>query len=127
MPITDTPGAWSPPIFAGATFTRTLAVTSGTAVVDLSGYDARMYLRQDYTSGTAVLSLGTASGITLGGTAGTIGLTITAVQTAALGSALGCYTTGQPAQVVYDLEMQTGSDVTQLLRGVLTVYPEATR
>lgn len=127
MPITDTPGSWSPSIYAGATFTRTLAVTSGTAVVDLTGYDARLMARTDYTAGSAVITMGTATGITLGGTAGTIGLTLAGTATAALGSALSLYTTGGAAQLVYDLELESGGDVTQLLRGVLTVYPEATR
>jgi hypothetical protein len=128
MPITDTPGAWSPSIYAGATWTRTLAVTSGTAVIDLTGYDARLKARTSYTAGSAAISLGTADGITLGGTAGTIGLTLAGTTTAALGSALDLYTTGQAAQLVYDLELESaGGDVTQLLRGVLTVWPEATR
>lgn len=128
MPITDSPGSWSPPVYAGATFTRTLTVTSGTAVVDLTGYDARLQARTAYTAGSAVLTLGTASGLTMGGTAGTIGITIAATATAALGSALDVYTTGNAAQLVYDLELQSGGgDVTQLLRGVMTVWPEATR
>jgi hypothetical protein len=118
-PIVDNPGTYNFSIYAGATFARTL--TLGTAI-DLSAYDGRMMLRESYTAGSAVLSLGTASGITLG-TAGTIEIDITDAQTTALGSAAGNATT----QYVYDLELDDGTDVTRLLQGVATIFPEATR
>lgn len=128
MPISDSPGSWSPNVYAGATFTRSLAVTAGTVAVDLTGYDARLMARESYTAGSAVLTLGTAdASIVMGGTAGTIALTVSAATTAALGSALGCYDTGASVQLVYDLELEESAIVTRLLQGVLTVYPEATR
>ena len=125
MPIADTPGAYNPTIYAGATWDVTLGpITQGTAVVDLTGYDARLMARESYPGTAVALSMGTASGITLGGTAGTVRLVQTATQTAALGSAAGYET----AQYVYDLELQSaGGEVTRLLQGLLTVSPEATR
>lgn len=128
MPLANSPGAWSLDLYAGMTFT-TRATPSGTPW-DLTGYDARAQFRESYTAGSAVLTLGTAAGsavITLGGTAGYVQVDITAATTAALGSALGVYSTGQAASLVWDLELVNGADVTQFARGLVQVYPEATR
>lgn len=124
-PISSTPGTWNPSIYAGQDWEHILTVTVGTAVQDFTGYTARMMARTDYTASTATLSLTTGgSGITLGGTAGTITLGQTAAQTASLGSALA----NAQAQLVYDLEVvSSGTVVTRLLQGVITVYPEVTR
>ena len=43
-----------------------------------------MQVRETYDAGTAVVNITSGTGITLGGTAGTIGLALTATQTAAL-------------------------------------------
>jgi len=126
MPLADTPGTWNPTIWAGATWDVTLGpITNGTAVVDLTGYDARLMARESYPGTVVALSMGTADGsIVLGGTAGTIRLVQTATQTAALGSATGQVQT----QYVYDLELQSGGgEVTRLLQGIITVAPESTR
>ena len=126
MPLADTPGSWNPTIYAGATWDITLGpITVGTAVANLTGYDARLKARESYPGTAVALSMGTADGsIVLGGTAGTVRLVQTATQTAALGSAAGYVQT----QYVYDLELQSaGGEVTRLLQGLLTVQPEATR
>jgi len=125
MPLTDDPGSWSPTIYAGATFDRTLTVTIGSAVVNLTGYDVRMMARVSTAStATPAMSLGTANGMTLGGTAGTIRILQAATATAALGSAFA----NEVTPLVYDLELQDGSGVvTRLLQGVVTIMPEVTR
>lgn len=128
MPLANSPGSWSLDVYAGMTFSQR-ATPSGTPW-DLSGYDARAQFRTDYTAGTALLTLGTAAGsavISLGGTAGWVQVDMTAATTAALGSACGVYTSGQAASLVWDLELVSGSDVTQFARGLVTVWPEATR
>ena len=56
--------------------------------------------------------------ISLGGAAGTITLTISATDTAALSA---------PQNGVYDLELVSGSTVTRLVQGTFLVTPEATR
>ena len=124
-PISDTPGTWNPSIYAGQDWERILTVAIGGTAVNLTGYTARMMARSDYTASTATLSLTTGgSGITLGGTAGTITLGQTAAQTASLGSALA----NAQTQLVYDLELvSSGTVVTRLVQGVITVYPEVTR
>ena len=123
MPISSTPGTYNWTWYAGQTLDQTFTVTSGTAVVNLTGYTAAMNARTDYTAGTAAITLGTAD-ITLGGTAGTIRVQQTAAQTAALGSAAGYAS----VSYVYDLELtSSGGEVTRLLQGILTLAPEATR
>jgi hypothetical protein len=87
--------------------------------VNLSGYTARMQVRNTYDAGNAVLSLTTSNGgIALGGTAGTITITAAATATAALAA---------PYTGVYDLELVSGAVVTRLLEGIATVSPEVTK
>lgn len=102
----------------GASFDYSLTwQTNGTAV-NLTGYSARMQVRESYDSLTPVLSLTSGSGITLGGTAGSIILDAHATVTATIPS----------GQYVYDLELVTGGGyVTRLLEGNFTVDPEVTR
>lgn len=124
--IRSTPETWNAAVYAGQTFDWTWTVSSdaaGTAIVDLSGCTGTASCRESYTAGSAILTFGTAN-LTLGGTAGTLRFTQTAATTAALGSALG-YTTGQ---LVFDCEItEPGGDVSRVLQGIWTVYPEATR
>ena len=123
MPLAN-PGNWNITIYAGATFSER-ATPSGTPW-DLTGYDARAMIRQNYTAGSALLTLGTAAGsavISLGGTAGWVQVDIDAATTAALGSAAG----NEPAQYVWDLELVNGADVTRFCYGLVTISPEATR
>lgn len=105
----------------GATLRKRFVWRSGplAAPVDLTGYSARMQIRSSAASATVLASLTTAdASITLGGTAGTIDLHITAAQTAAF-----TWTTG-----VWDLELESPTgDVRRLLSGTAEVTPEVTR
>jgi hypothetical protein len=106
----------------GASFdyTFTWTVTNGTVVtpVDLSNYSARMQVRRTYDSTAVALSLVSGTGITLGGTAGTIILEANPTTTAAIPS----------GQYVYDLEMVSATgNVTRLVEGTFIVDPEVTR
>ena len=104
----------------GATLslTATWKDSSGTAV-NLTGYTARLQVRATYDSSSTILSLTSASGITLGGAAGTISITASATVTAALTA---------PWSGVYDLELVSGGgEVTRLLEGAVTVSPEVSR
>lgn len=102
----------------GASFDYNLTwLLNGTAV-NLTGYSARMQVRETYDAHTAVLSLVSGTGITLGGTSGSILLEASATTTAGVPS----------GQYVYDLELVTGGGyVTRLLEGNFTVDPEVTR
>lgn len=90
--------------------------------VDLTGFTARMHVRSDIDAIDPPLIIFTTENgrITLGGSAGTIQLDMTATDTAALS-----FTTG-----VYDLELvDTGGDgkVTRIIYGGVEVRPEVTR
>ena len=103
----------------GATFSRVLTwkQSNGTPV-NLTGYTARMQVRDHYASSSSVLTLTTENGgITLGGAAGTITLAATATATAALTA----------DTYVYDLELVDGATVTRLVQGQFTVNPEVTK
>jgi len=85
----------------------------------LTGYTADMQIRQTITSSTILYEASTGNGaIVMGGTAGTITLTIPAATTAAFTWNRG----------VYDLNLTSpGGVVTRLLQGYAIVSPEVTR
>lgn len=106
----------------GATFVRTVQwlQADGVTPVSLTGYTAAMQVRKNYAATTAVLSLSSpSSGLSIDAGTGTTTITITSGQTAALA----------PGGYVYDLELTltSGTVVTRLLEGPLTVTPEVTR
>ena len=85
---------------------------------NLTGYTARMQVRQYKESVTSLVTVTTENGgIALGGALGTVTVTISATATAAL-----------PAcDAVYDLELETGSTVIRLLEGKAIISREVTR
>lgn len=105
----------------GATWSQAVQWKTGSpaTAVNLSGYTARMQLRSSVSASTAALSLTTENGrIALTANTGTITLSVSATDTAAL--AAGRY--------VYDLELVSGGGlVTRLMEGVVTVSAEVTR
>lgn len=113
-------GIYNFTIEQGATFSQVWTYKdSAGAAINLTGYTARMKARQDIASTTAILDLTTEnSGISLGGSAGTITLSISATATAALSA---------PSNLVYDLELVNGSTVTRLVEGSIRITPEVTR
>lgn len=103
----------------GATFVRTFTWTNpDTTPVDLTGATAHLQIRTGVANivNTTLLDLTQGSGITLGGTAGTITITFTASQTASL----------TVAKAQYDLYVTIGSTVTRLLEGSVTIDPTVT-
>jgi len=92
--------------------------STGTAI-NLTGYTAALQIRDTYADSTTDLSLTSPSGgITITGATGTIAITATAVQTAAI--AAGSY--------VYDLEItSSGGIVTRLIQGKISLSPQVTR
>ena len=111
-------------IARGETYTRTFTWTSGGSPVNLTSYHAAMQIRPDWlvageTPGTPDVDLDdqTKGGITLGGSAGTVTVTIPAAVTAALAIDRG----------KYDLELTAPSGaVTKFLRGSVTILGEVT-
>lgn len=108
----------------GATFSLILTYYTDdteTTPVDLSGYTARMQIREFKDSADTIADLTTENGgITLGGALGTITLSISATDTEDL--AFPTSLTG-----VYDLELVSGATVTRLVEGNVYFNLEVTR
>lgn len=117
--MTASPGMLNLTLSQGATWKLALTYQNANGTpIDLTNYTARMQARPSYDSSTVSLNLTNGSGITLGGTAGTINLLVGATTTASIGA----------AQYVYDMELVSGSgEVTRLIEGTLIVTPEVTR
>lgn len=99
----------------GATFSRVVAYQNPDgSVFPLTGYTARMQVRQRHGSASPLLTLTPA----VNGAAGTVTITMTAAETAAL----------PPGRCVYDLELVApDTSVTRLIEGALLVDAEVTR
>ena len=102
----------------GMTFAPQLTWAIDGTAVNLTGYTARMQVRPTVDSTAVPINLTSGSGITLGGTAGTIQLSVAATALAAI----------EAGRYVYDLELQSGGGtVTTILAGYFDVSPEVTR
>lgn len=112
-------GKWDFTLEQGADFgvTITWQDANGSAI-NVTGYTARMKIKESKTSTATLISLTTENGrISLGGSAGTVTLSISAADTAALD-----FDTG-----VYDLELVGGGGtVTRLVEGVVYFSKEVT-
>lgn len=104
----------------GATFNPVLTWKDPSGVlINLTGYSARMHIREDIEDVAFIHEATTANGqIALGGAAGTITFNIPAATTEAF--------TFDDA--VYDLELEdAGGAVTRLVEGSVFLSPEVTR
>jgi|TARA_R110002020_G_scaffold181076_1_gene375852 hypothetical protein len=89
-----------------------------TATVDLSSYTAAMDIRRKQSDSTALIALTSSSGISLGGTDGTITISLTDTQTAAITPGFG----------VWDLELiDSGGSNLRLVEGTCEFTPSVTR
>lgn len=114
-----TPATYDIAIYQGSTWARQLTwLDDAGDPFNLTGYTARMQVR-DQQNSVELLELTTEDGrIALGGAAGTISLTLTAAETAALTWVWG----------VYDLELvSSGGITTRLIQGRAVVDAEVTR
>jgi hypothetical protein len=111
------PGTYDITCWQGATYDKTFTITEAGVALNLTGYTSAMQVRSAADATATLLSLTSGSGITLGGTAGTVLLTITAAQSSAI-----------PAgSFAYDLELTSGGTVTRLLQGAFNVVGNVTR
>lgn len=104
----------------GATFQQTLTLKdSSDAVINLTGYTAEMDLRKNQDDSNEVITLTTGnSRITMGGVAGTIILTISATDSAALSVGDG----------VYDLEItDSNGKVDRIMEGTYSIRGNVSR
>lgn len=106
----------------GATFRQSLQWKTGepAAPVNLTGYQARMQIRNEVATPTALIDMTTANGriVITDAAGGKLDLYLTAVETAALSFESG----------VYDLELVAPDNtVTRLLAGSVALSLEVTR
>jgi hypothetical protein len=119
--LTGAPGSHNFVIHQGATFSLEVTYQDANGdPINLTGYTARMHVRLKREDTDTLLVLTTENGrIALGGAAGTVTLTVTAADTAAL---------DWTGPAVYDLELISGGGVvTRLLMGRVTLSKEVTR
>jgi len=113
-----TPGRYNFTCPQGSTFQSTITYKIDDVPVNLSGYSSRLQVRETHESTDLVVSLVSGNGLTMGGSAGTIGILISASDTAN-------FITGDH---VYDLEIISPSNiVNRLIEGRFNVTPEVTR
>ena len=103
------PATYDLTLYQGATFEKTWTVKVDNVPVNWTGYTAQFEVKE-VSSDTVIFNITP----TLGGAAGTIAVTITAA--ASTNTAAGAYS--------YNLKLTSGTYVTWLLRGTLTVIGE---
>lgn len=92
--------------------------TAKTTAKNITGYTARMAIRRKQSDTAALADLTSSSGITMGGSAGTIVIKLTSSQTAGI----------TPGPGVWDLELIDGSGiVTRFVEGTCSFTPSVTR
>ena len=116
-------GIYNINIKQGATFTLSFNWKDKQGrLKDLTDYSAAMKIRTDYDSATSLVSLTSGSGITLGGTAGTVICKIAPAETTTLSN--------DDFPAVYDFELTNTVDATivlRLLEGKVTFDQNVTR
>jgi hypothetical protein len=112
------PGKYNLVCPQGSTFKQQFTWTIDNVPVNLTSYTAKMQVREKHISDVYNLNLTTENGgIVLGGNAGTIRLIANATSTAGIIA----------KEYVYDLELNSGGEVTRLIEGKFIVTPEVTR
>jgi len=113
-----TPGRLNFTCPQGSTFRRTLTYKIDDTPVNLTGYSARLQVRETHDSTDYIVFLENGNGITLGASAGTIDILIPDTTTQN-------FITGDH---VYDLEVESSGGITdRLIEGRFNVTPEVTR
>jgi hypothetical protein len=111
--------------YQGQTWDDSIVVNQSDGTpTNLTGYSARMQIREEYSSSTTILELNAANGrLTIPTPAnGTIVFNVTAADMAAISLNY------EPKAYVYDLEIYTGAGYVQrILQGVVLIWPEVTR
>jgi hypothetical protein len=102
----------------GSTFRKTVTYKIDDVPVNITGYTSRLQVREAHYDTDTIISLTSGSGITLGGSAGTIDILMAASATALFDA----------GNFVYDLEIQSSAGIVdRLIEGSFIVTPEVTR
>ena len=98
----------------GTNFNTSIALTDvDGGPIDLTGYSGASQMRKTYSSSNS-----RSFSVSLGGMSGTVGLQLTAIQTANI----------EPGRYVYDVEITSSANVvTRIVEGIVTVTPGVTR
>ena len=115
-----TAGIYNFTIDQGAQYNTTIVYEDSSGnPIDLTGYSAKMELREQSSSpNPAALTLTSPSGgIVITPLTGTLAITMTTAQTNALSARF----------YVYDLELTVGGVVSRLIQGQITVYAQVTQ
>jgi hypothetical protein len=112
-----TPGKYNMICPQGATFTKRLTWTIDEVPVDLTGYTARMQARDKYGSSCIVVDITTENGGISLDDEGNIDLLIDSEDTELIIA----------KDYVYDLELDSGSQVYRVIEGKFIVTPEVTK
>lgn len=103
----------------GSTFSKQITYKIENIPVDLTGYSARLQVRENHYSSETLLDISSPdNGMSLGGSAGTIDILVSASDTSNI-----------PAgNFLYDLELESsGGEVSRIIEGSFIVTPEVTR
>lgn len=109
------PGTYNSTVWCGATWSKTFTWAIDGTPVNWTGYTAKLQVKEHLNS-DSVVTLTSGSGITLGGSAGTVVVTISSTLTGAV----------TPGQYIYDLEVTNGSVTYRLLEGKFTFDGQVT-
>ena len=102
----------------GVTMTWYVTTVAAGTKKDLTNYTAAMDIRRKQSDSSALVALTSSSGISLGGSAGTITISLTDVQTAGI----------SPGPAVWDLELiDSGGSNLRLVEGTCEFTPSVTR
>ena len=112
-----TPGKYNMICPQGATFSKRLTWTIEDVPVDLTGYTARMQARDKYGSSCIVVDITTENGGISLDDEGNIDLLIDSEDTESIIA----------KDYVYDLELDSGSQVYRVIEGKFIVTPEVTK
>lgn len=111
-------GKYNIKVEQGATFILDFTIKTGSTPWNLTNYTARMQVRTSVNATTTLLSITNSNYITLGGSAGTVAISVPASMTDDLIA----------GRHVYDFELvSSGGQVWRVLEGKFTVSPEVTR
>jgi len=113
------PGKYNIVCPQGSTLDQQLTYSIDDIVVNLTGYSARMKVKEKYSSTLSTLDLTNVNGgIVLGGTLGTINVVVTSTQSSEISA----------KEYIYDLELVSSANiVTRIIEGKFIVTPEVTK
>ena len=109
------PATYNATVACGSTWQRIFTWNIDSTPVNWTGYTAKMQVKEHLNS-DAQFTLTNGSGITLGGSAGTVQIDISAAQSGAV----------VPGTYIYDLELTSGTTVYRVLQGKLTFTGQVT-